>query len=147
METNIILCESGCGIFDLHLSFISLRFKWKLKENNKRSITELALILFMRALARIAETTTVTDPPPGQTPPGQTPPWADTPPPKTGDGHCSGLYASYWNAFLLLLFWDEHLVSVCAVKVLSADIQFFNVAGITLRCNNEKSSPLSSPIV
>ena len=60
MEINIILCESGCGIFDLHLSFISLRFKWKLKENNKRSITELALILFMRALARIAETTTVT---------------------------------------------------------------------------------------
>ena len=60
MEINIILCESGCGIFDLHLSFISLRFKWKLKEKNKRSITELALILFMRALARIAETTTVT---------------------------------------------------------------------------------------
>ena len=60
MEINIILCESGCGIFDLHLSFISLRFKWKLKEKNKRSITELALILFMRALARIAETTTMT---------------------------------------------------------------------------------------
>ena len=60
MEINIILCESGCGIFDLRLSFISLRFKWKLKENNKRSITELVLILFMRALARIEEMTTVT---------------------------------------------------------------------------------------
>ena len=51
-----------------------------------------------------------------------TPPGADTPPPKfflfflhfssiflhfftppnTGDGHCCGLYASYWNAFLLV---------------------------------------------
>ena len=38
--------------------------------------------------------------------PGQTlssgadipPSWADTPP---ADGHCSGRYASYWNAFLL----------------------------------------------
>ena len=27
-----------------------------------------------------------------------TPRWADTPPP--ADGHCSGWYASYWNAFL-----------------------------------------------
>ena len=36
--------------------------------------------------------------PSGQTPPpSQTPPWADTPSP---DGHCSGRYASYWNAFL-----------------------------------------------
>ena len=37
-----------------------------------------------------------------QTPPGrlpwQTPPVADTPHPP--DGHCSGPYASYWNAFL-----------------------------------------------
>ena len=33
-------------------------------------------------------------------PPWQTPsPWADTPLPS--DGHCSGRYASYWNAFLL----------------------------------------------
>ena len=56
--------------------------------------------------------------PPGQTPrgrhpldrhpradtsPGQTPPCpvhAGIPPP-SADGHCSGRYASYWNAFLL----------------------------------------------
>ena len=30
--------------------------------------------------------------------PRQTPPWADT----SSDGHCSGRYASYWNAFLFL---------------------------------------------
>ena len=37
---------------------------------------------------------------PGQTPPplGSTPPPRSTPPPH--DGHCSGQYASYWNAFL-----------------------------------------------
>ena len=33
------------------------------------------------------------------TPPGQTSHWADTTP---RDGQCSGLYASYWNTFLLL---------------------------------------------
>ena len=31
-----------------------------------------------------------------------TPSWADTPAPQA-DGHCSGRYASYWNALLLLL--------------------------------------------
>ena len=40
--------------------------------------------------------------PPADTPPVQPPPWADTPgqtsPP---NGHCSGRYASYLNAFLL----------------------------------------------
>ena len=43
------------------------------------------------------------------TPPQADPPWADTPPladppgqtPLPQDGHCSGRYASYWNAFLL----------------------------------------------
>ena len=40
--------------------------------------------------------------PMGRHPPGQTPPWADTPQADTlpSDGHCSGRYASYWNAFL-----------------------------------------------
>ena len=38
---------------------------------------------------------------PGRHPPGQTPiPQADNPPLR--DGHCSGRYASYWNAFLFL---------------------------------------------
>ena len=49
-------------------------------------------------------------------PPGQTPPWADTPgqmhtprqtPPSSG--HCSGRYASYWNAFLLVDHSDKRL--------------------------------------
>ena len=49
--------------------------------------------------------------------PGQTPPWADTglplladtglpllaDTPPQGDDHCSGRYASYWNAFLLIM--------------------------------------------
>ena len=48
-----------------------------------------------------------TPPPPEQTPPRsrhtapeQTPPGADTPP---RYGHCCGRYASYWNAFLLIV--------------------------------------------
>ena len=47
--------------------------------------------------------------PPGRHTPGQThplgrhPPWADTSPPNPGDGHCSGRYASYWNALLSLV--------------------------------------------
>ena len=44
------------------------------------------------------------DPPP----PKQTPPWADNPLPR--DGHWSGRYASYWNAFLL----KKHLWSAKA---------------------------------
>ena len=48
--------------------------------------------------------------PPGQTPPGQTHPLCRHPQADTSgvdthsplrDGHCSGRYASYWNAFLL----------------------------------------------
>ena len=37
----------------------------------------------------------------GRPPCSGTPLWADTPPPC--DGHCSGRYTSYWNAFLLTL--------------------------------------------
>ena len=56
-------------------------------------------------------------------PSGQTPPWADTPQadPTLGqtptwadfpqDGHCSGRYASYWNAFLLIM------LTVCNFRV------------------------------
>ena len=29
------------------------------------------------------------------------------PPPLPGDGHCSGKYASYWNAFLLCVFLGQ----------------------------------------
>ena len=43
-------------------------------------------------------------PSPGQTPP---PAWAGTPPgrhpPPPADVHCSGRYASYWNAFLFII--------------------------------------------
>ena len=39
----------------------------------------------------------------GQTPPRQTPPWANP-----LGGHCSGRYASYWNAFL-----SYHVLSNC----------------------------------
>ena len=42
--------------------------------------------------------------PPSDTPLGRPPPWADPLPGQTPphDGQCSGRYASYWNAFLLL---------------------------------------------
>ena len=40
--------------------------------------------------------------PPCRYPPREgTPPWVVTPP-RPHDGHCSGRYASYWNAFLFL---------------------------------------------
>ena len=47
--------------------------------------------------------------PPGSTPPRSTPP-QEAPPGSTplslpSDGHCSGRYASYWNAFLLFVFF------------------------------------------
>ena len=50
--------------------------------------------------------------PPGRHPPGQTPtPLAETPllwsDPPPRDGHCSGRYASYWNALLLENFHHE----------------------------------------
>ena len=45
------------------------------------------------------------DNPPRQTPPRQTPP--GRPPPR--DGHCSGWYASYWNAFLFIIHFTDNL--------------------------------------
>ena len=36
--------------------------------------------------------------PPRIHPLGRHPSWADTPPPRPADGHCSGQYVSYWNA-------------------------------------------------
>ena len=56
-------------------------------------------------------------PPPGRQPPGQTTPPMQTPlcadsPPLTDnrppDGHCSGRYASYFNAFLLFFNSNRH---------------------------------------
>ena len=41
------------------------------------------------------------DTPPGRHPPRQTPP-SQTPPGRPPNGHCSGRYASYWNAFLFV---------------------------------------------
>ena len=43
--------------------------------------------------------------PPGRHTPGQThPPWEDTPLGRQPHPHCSGRYASYWNAFLLCIY-------------------------------------------
>ena len=58
-----------------------------------------------------ADTPLEADTPPEQTPPWSRPPGADTPreqtPPRSRPapryGHCCGRYASYWNAFLLIL--------------------------------------------
>ena len=51
----------------------------------------------------------------GVHPPLGSPSWAeppaDTPPSPTRDGHCSGRYASYWNAFLL----NHDLIVSCFV--------------------------------
>ena len=77
----------------------------------------------------------------GQTPPRQTPPQADTPqadtPPgrhplgRPQDGHCSGRYASYWNAFLssfcnhLLIchFWDSRRSRLFIIGVISKSFE------------------------
>ena len=49
--------------------------------------------------------------PPGRHAPGQTPPWADTdPPPRYG--HCSGRYASYWNASL----FSQHFMAFSSLS-------------------------------
>ena len=75
-------------------------------------------------------------PPPGQTPPGQTPPslgrppWADTPRADTlPDGHCSGRYVSYWNAFLLK-FYIRHLLQRTIPALRSATLVFNNCCRI-----------------
>ena len=38
------------------------------------------------------------------------PPWQRHPNHPRADGHCSGRYASYWNAFLLLIFSQYYFV-------------------------------------
>ena len=64
------------------------------------------------------------------TPPRQTPhlgrhtPPRQTPTPPISDGHCSGRYASYWNAFLLILQLKKPLLfnvvsSTCANYIIS----------------------------
>ena len=74
--------------------------------------------------------------PPGQTPssPGQTPlgtggrhptpPRADTPLP---DGHCSGRYASYWNAFL---YYECFLIMIMSDKWSSVQNMIYFIISI-----------------
>ena len=52
-------------------------------------------------------------PEPGTAPPDQAPPWDQAPSPgpsttpRSRDGYCCGRYASYWNAFLLSIFFSS----------------------------------------
>ena len=55
--------------------------------------------------------------PPGQTTPRQTPPQADTRPPTPSDGHCSGQYASYWNALLFLIYIQLYFLRFTSVHL------------------------------
>ena len=60
-------------------------------------------------------------PPPGQTYPSMH--WADPPP----DGHCSGRYASYWNAFLLKMCLYFLLYVLCQTG-------FRNISSVAIVC-------------
>ena len=55
--------------------------------------------------------------PPGQTPPslGRHPPHWQTPAPS--DGHCSGRYVSYWNAFMFILSNFAEISTFLSVQV------------------------------
>ena len=57
-------------------------------------------------------------PHPGQTLPRQAPPQSGTPPPR--DGHCSGPYASYRNAFLFFLLFLAVFLTFLTVSFLFA---------------------------
>ena len=65
-------------------------------------------------------------PPWADNPPGQTPPWTNTPPqqtptlsrpPSLRDGHCSGRYASYWIAFLFIVWTEIRTVQFIRVRI------------------------------
>ena len=69
---------------------------------------------------------------PGQTAlPRQTPflPWQTAPSPPPRDGHCSGRYASYWNAFLFtnapefgFLYFSQVNRTFCSQKAVLTDV-------------------------
>ena len=68
---------------------------------------------------------------------GVHPPWADPPrqtPPS--DGHCSGRYASYWNAFLLSVsvVWTQTVLLIGRAKLL---VLLMSMPGI---CSRETNS-------
>ena len=68
----------------------------------------------------------------GRHPPGQTPPWADTPQADTTappPGHCSGAYASSFNAFLLGKIFAEICMKMKEVRPVEEGtrINYFNL--------------------
>ena len=83
-----------------------------------------------------------------QTPPlpVQTPPWKQTPPlqeqtPLPRDSHCCGRYASYWNAFLLMLMVHLHcsiprpVQRPIPIKCVQNQWKFASVS-VQVRCNH-----------
>ena len=86
--------------------------------------------------------------------PWQTPPLADTPlgrdppgqtPPPPADCHCSGRYASYWNAFLFIqnftiLYIFQYFLFCSNVISLCTNVQSFNnYLSITSKCKSEEN--------
>ena len=76
--------------------------------------------------------------PPRQTLPGRHPPWADTPrsdtpAPPPRDGHCSGRFASYFNAFLfltetfqdtlMLILYKHEISDLCYLRKQEQDLK------------------------
>ena len=91
------------------------------------------------------------DTPPGQTPlwadrhpqadtPGQKPPWADTPgqtrpqADTSSNGHCSGWYASYWNAFL----FSQNFRKICITLHILSCCEFHIATTLTIHFENSQ---------
>ena len=74
--------------------------------------------------------------PPGQTLPGKHPNLGRHPLPHLRDGHCSGLYTSYWNAFLFVLF----LTLVCCHPGIKKKHDFYKFVYLRSVCTTDLES-------
>ena len=73
------------------------------------------------------------------TPPRQTPPTPRQKPPPPADGHCSGQYAPYWNAFLLILRVNS---SIAMLECIEASFKR-DKKMVTLRVDVNKASEIT----
>ena len=76
------------------------------------------------------------------TPREQTPPTQEQTPPPPRYGHCCGRYASYWNAFLfiLYLFIDRSYCSMSVPNEKVDDVSYLFSSCVQKKKNNEEAS-------